>query len=291
MSDTSNVIVVKRRRKRNDAHHGGSWKIAYADFMTALMAFFLLMWLLSSTSEEQREGIAEFFTVFSYSSSSGSNGLLEGRVIDTDNSATAQNHSSPLAIAVLPPAPGQTAGPDESARDAKEDALNKAIEERENREFSETENNLREALREHPELANHLLLQRTPEGLRIHIIDQERSPMFALGSSQLAPQAEQLLRLVAGVVANVPNSIAVSGHTDGLPLNRSSYTNWELSADRANAARRILVDSRIPDARIFRVLGLADRQPLVPEDPKAPSNRRISILLMSTKAVQSELAR
>ncbi|WP_207462332.1 flagellar motor protein MotB [Azospirillum sp. SYSU D00513] len=287
MSDTSNVIVVKRRRKKADEAHGGAWKIAYADFVTAMMAFFLLMWLLSSTSKEQKEGIAEFFTVFNTSSSAGSNGLLEGRVIDETNSATAQNHSTPVAISVLPPAPGKTAGPDEQARDAREDAIEKAAEERENREFAETENHLREALLNRPEMAKHMLLERTPEGLRIHIVDQERTPMFALGSPQLVPQADELLRLVAGVVANVPNRISVSGHTDGLTLNRGSYSNWELSADRANAARRILVSSRIPEERILRVLGLADRQPLVPTDPKAPSNRRISILLMSTKAAQS----
>jgi chemotaxis protein MotB len=290
MSDTSNVIVVKRRRKKGNEAHGGAWKIAYADFVTAMMAFFLLMWLLSATSQEQKEGIAEFFTVFNLSSSAGSDGLLEGKVIDEPSSATAQNRSSPVAIAILPPAPGQTAGPEETARKQREEeALERAIEEQEKREFTETEDHLRDALLTHPEMANHLLLERTPEGLRIHIVDQERTPMFALGSSQLAPQANELLRLVAGVIANVPNRISVSGHTDGLPLSRANYSNWELSADRANAARRVLVMSRIPEERILRVLGLADRQPLVPETPNAPSNRRISILLMSAKAAQSAI--
>jgi chemotaxis protein MotB len=285
--DNAPTIIIKRPRKSIAAGHGGAWKIAYADFVTAMMAFFLVLWLLSSTTEEQRKGISDFFNVIA-SSNSGSNGLLEGRVIDEADRQTAINPSGFQPI-VLMPQPGtggagrplgselERNSPDSATGEAKAGTDSREIEEA---NFARIEQQLKEALREVPDLADNLLIERTPDGLRIQLVDQERSPMFASGSSVLAPGMERLLRLVAEMVARVPNRIAVGGHTDAHPFQRGIYSNWELSADRANAARRVLVGAGVPDMRIVRVLGLADRQPLIPEDPQAASNRRISILLM-----------
>jgi chemotaxis protein MotB len=284
------IIIIKRPRKAVADSHGGAWKIAYADFVTAMMAFFLILWLLSSTTEEQRKGISDFFNVIA-SSSGGSNGLLEGRVIDEADRQTATNPSGFQPV-VLMPQPGTggagrptTAGADSATPDEAEarELANRAAEEA---AFDRIEQQLKKALREVPDLADNLLIERTPDGLRIQLVDQEKSPMFASGSSVLASGMERLLRLVAEMVARVPNPIAVGGHTDAHPFQRGIYSNWELSADRANAARRVLIEARIPDMRIVRVLGLADRQPLIPEDPLAASNRRISILLMWMNATE-----
>jgi chemotaxis protein MotB len=182
-----------------------------------------------------------------------------------------------------PPAPKADAKTD---ADAPPPEAQGTAERREEADFAQIEENLEAAVQASPELSGNLIVERTPDGLRIQLIDQERSPMFASGSAIIVPRMAQLLNLVASMVGRVPNTIAVGGHTDGHPLTRGDYTNWELSADRANAARRLLVTSGVPDVRIVRMLGLADRQPLVRDDPMAASNRRISILLMSARAAK-----
>ena len=289
--DARPVIVIKRPRRGGDAHHGGAWKIAYADFVTAMMAFFLMLWLLSATTEVQRKGISDFFSVIS--NSSGANDVFAGKGMDM----AAQGLPSPMATGVSPivlmPAPGlgRTAAPkaDFEALPPAEAETAGTAERREDATFAEIEGSLEAAVKASPELAGNMIVERTPDGLRIQLIDQERSPMFASGSAIIVPRMAQLLNLVASMVGRVPNTIAVGGHTDAHPLTRGDYTNWELSADRANAARRLLVARGVPEARIVRVLGLADRQPLVRDDPMAASNRRISILLMSARAAKASL--
>jgi chemotaxis protein MotB len=272
------IIVIKRPKRGGDGHHGGAWKIAYADFVTAMMAFFLLLWLLSTTTEEQRRGISDYFNAIP-TGGAGANGVLQGKVLDIADLQRPSPTPNGAMPVVLMPAPGMgrplPQPTDESAR--REDAA-----------FAEIERNLEAAVKASPELAGNILVERTPDGLRIQLIDQERSPMFASGSAVIVPRMEQLLRLVAAMVARVPNTIAVGGHTDAYPLARGDYSNWELSAERANAARRLLVASGVPEARVVRVLGLADRQPLLKDDPMAASNRRISILLMSMLAAKGD---
>jgi chemotaxis protein MotB len=205
---------------------------------------------------------------------------------------------SPMATGVAPivlmPAPGvgQSPAPKADARadtDAPPPEAQGTVERREEATFAQIEEDLEAAVQASPELSGNLIVERTPDGLRIQLIDQERSPMFASGSAIIVPRMAQLLNLVASMAGRVPNTIAVGGHTDAHPLTRGDYTNWELSADRANAARRLLVARGVPEARIVRVLGLADRQPLVRDDPMAASNRRISILLMSARAAKASL--
>ena len=283
------MIVIKRPKRVGGAHHGGAWKIAYADFVTAMMAFFLLLWLLASTTEEQREGISNFFNAIP-TGGEGGNGVLQGTVIDTKDIMDARDPSG-AELAVFTPAPGFgiTVDDPDDGRDPEQEAAaereaEEAVKLQDEKAFAGVEHALKEALQKQPELGPNLVMDRTPDGLRIQIIDQERSPMFASGSAVLAPRMEQLLRLVGTLVAGMPNNVAVAGHTDANPFSRIDYGNWELSADRANAARRILANAGVPERRFVRVQGLADRQPLNSNDPLAPSNRRISVLLMSGTA-------
>ncbi|MEK0084967.1 flagellar motor protein MotB [Benzoatithermus flavus] len=273
---SSPIIVIKRPKKGGGGHHGGAWKIAYADFVTAMMAFFLLLWLLGATTEEQRKGISDYFNVVT-NSGGGSNGVLQGKVIDIAGGQRTAATPSGMTPIVLMPAPGLGRPLPQPTDDGAS---------REEAAFAEIERNLEAAVKDSPELAGNMLVERTPDGLRIQLIDQERSPMFASGSAVIVPRMEQLLKLVAAMVARVPNTIAIGGHTDAHPLQRGDYSNWELSAERANAARRLLVANGVPESRIVRVLGLADRQPLIKDDPMAASNRRISILLMSMRAAK-----
>ena len=281
------MIIIKRPRRAADGHHGGAWKIAYADFVTAMMAFFLLLWLLASTTEEQRKGISDYFSALPVGTGAGE-GVLQGKVIDTVEELSAREITGVETIELIP-APGYGVTAEEPSRGRRAESapaqpgdahLQAAQEARDEAAFTTVEQALEKALDTRPELAANLLIERTPDGLRIQIIDQERSPMFASGSAVLAPRMEQLLKLVGGLVAGVPNTIAVAGHTDAAPFMHDGYGNWELSADRANAARRLLTASGVPEARFVRVQGLADRQPLIAQDPLAPSNRRISVLLM-----------
>jgi chemotaxis protein MotB len=286
--DARPVIVIKRPRRGGAGHHGGAWKIAYADFVTAMMAFFLMLWLLGATTEDQRKGISDFFSVVA-NSSSAAGSVLAGKGMDVAAHGLPSPMASGVSPIVLMPAPGMghlSAPKADAEADAPPPEGQGPAERREEADFAQIEESLEAAVQDSPELSGNLMVERTPDGLRIQLIDQERSPMFASGSAVIVPRMAQLLNLVASMVGRVPNTIAVGGHTDGHPLTRGDYTNWELSADRANAARRLLVANGVPEARIVRVLGLADRQPLVRDDPMAASNRRISVLLMSAHAAK-----
>ena len=276
----SQPIIIKKIKKGGHGHHGGAWKVAYADFVTAMMAFFLLLWLLNVTTEEQKEGIADYFSPsVAVSTSSGGAGIFGGE--SPFKSDTKIDAAQPFGFVVDKPVGAESSG--EPSDMSQEDA-ERVVAEAEEEKFEQAEEELRQAMKEVPEMANlsdNLIIERTPEGLRIQIVDQENKPMFPLGGSQMYDKTRQLIGLVAQVIKKLPNKIAIAGHTDATPYRPgATFTNWELSADRANASRRELEKHGISTDRLFRVAGKAATDLLVPDEPQSARNRRISILLL-----------
>ncbi len=328
-------IIIRKEEVVEGGGHGGAWKVAYADFVTAMMAFFLLMWLLNATTEEQRKGLADYFSpnnVLSHSSSGvgqpfggrtafsdggmasdlGSVQVTQGhqpavdQVDEDDSDVVAQprphrndtksdapdlgGKSAPARPGVGPAAAAQiartSAAPAGSAvaqRPPTDAELKAELEKREKQAFDQAAQQIREAVRGDPslrDLANQLAIDMTPEGLRIQLLDADREPMFPFGSAEPNDRARQLLQKVAPVLAHLTQDISIAGHTDAAPFAGPGRTNWELSADRANATRRLLVDAGLQQSRIRSVTGNAERDPLVPEDPLAAANRRIAIVVL-----------
>ncbi len=331
------TIVLRRVEEGGHGHHGGAWKVAYADFVTAMMAFFLLMWLLNATTEEQRRGIADFFAPSNVMSrsNSGAGEPFGGRTPHeseqvTQNAGAIRLQRGPLPVlpdveteeevdtparpvprragpegpdeeaeprrvaaarAEAPPGeadPG--AGPDRRAygeadpRTLSDAALRAEAARRERVAFERAAEELRAAVAADPALADlgrQLLIEQAPEGLRIQLLDAERQPMFALGGSAPNERARLLLARVAAVAARLPNPVAVTGHTDATPFRGGpERSNWDLSAERANATRRLLAEAGLPESRIRSVAGYAERQPLLPDQPNAAANRRVAITLI-----------
>jgi len=281
-------IIVKKVKKGGHGHHGGAWKVAYADFVTAMMAFFLLLWLLNSVTQEQLEGISDYFSPVSTSTAtSGSDDMLAGKVIAEEGALQADRSQPSVTVDLPPPKAGQGLSEAEGGGtpdEISEDALDELVQEREEQQFEEAEQALRDAIEANPQfrqLAKSLLIENTPEGLRIQLVDQEGLAMFPRGSPQMYLHTRKVLELVAGVIQQMPQDLAISGHTDATPfVTDSGYGNWELSADRANAARRALGRYGIPALRIARVTGRAATEPLLIDDPEAPGNRRLSVVLL-----------
>lgn len=303
------IIIKKIKKVAHGAHHGGSWKVAYADFVTAMMAFFLLLWLISATTEEQKKGIAEYFApTIAKDTTSGSGGILGGRSLDSDGAMISDRQSPSVTVSLQEPGQSdEEAGqPSDMAMmdgyeydadspyeasdvaDISAEAARQRLIEEEERQFREAEHQLRQAIQDIPDiqqLAQNLIIDHTPEGLRIQIVDQDRLSMFPRGSAVMVEQAHKLLELVAKVIERMPNQVSITGHTDSTQFsNSTSYTNWELSTDRANASRRALLAAGVPEDRIETVIGKADQEPLVDEDPASPRNRRISIVLLREAA-------
>ncbi|WP_387464986.1 flagellar motor protein MotB [Photorhabdus sp. RM323S] len=263
-----NVSVIRvKRRKRNDiGHHGGSWKIAYADFMTAMMAFFLVMWLLAISSPQELTRIAEYFRT-----------PLQVAINKGERSSDSSN-----------PIPG--GGQDILYQEG--DIL-RQVEVVEDNDESRRLNRLREQLDQliitDPRLKAlrpHLLIDMMDEGLRIQIIDRENRPMFMIGSAKVESYMSDILRAIAPILNGIPNKISLSGHTDDLKYANGDrgYSNWELSADRANASRRELLIGGLDEGKILRVVGMASTVRLKQEDASSPVNRRISILVLNKQA-------
>jgi len=280
-------IIIKKVKKGGHAHHGGSWKVAFADFATAMMAFFLLMWLMEATTEEQRGAISEYFNnpsdiqgaspVPSPSPIQGPGGASTSSMIKLGGMELHHDAAPPAPIA--PPTPGvQTATrPDDDG--AQEEKLD-------NERLAALMDALKKGIDERESLAKYkdqILLDVTPEGVRIQIIDHERRSMFPLGSARLEDFSSDILKELAHIVSGVPNRISISGHTDRKPYVAVNYTNWELSADRANAARRALLAGGLAPEKIGRVVGLASSVLLEPSAPESPVNRRISIVVMNKR--------
>ena len=251
------VIIKKVIKKGGHAHHGGAWKLAYADFVTAMMAFFLLMWLLGSTDEKTRKGISEYFQD-PYEASRIDKGL----------------------IATL----------DEIAP-TEMDQQSEKIDEMQLEQLKEKIKKMIEANPKLAEVKDQIKLETTPEGLRIQIIDNKNMPMFKSASSETEPQIQLILRALAPVINKLPNKISINGHTDSrpFPLNKKGYSNWELSSDRANAARQELNNGGLAEEKILRVTGLSASIPYNPGDLQDPMNRRISIIVMNKKTEQHVL--
>ncbi len=346
-------VVIRREEVVDSGHHGGAWKVAYADFVTAMMAFFLLMWLLNATTEAQRKGLADYFTpanAFSHNSSGsgepfgghtpydsgsevsdkGAQAVIPGTALPaptqpsdsaTDPQASAgqrqpadgeqdgrqgKSGQSPVAGDTLPgggQATAASAAParadylaqaasgsaplaDPHATDATQladAALRAELDRRERAAFEQAAQAIRAAVQGDPalaDLARQLSIDMTPEGLRIQLLDADRQPMFATGSADPDARARALLAKVAPVLAKLPESISIAGHTDAAPYYGGDKTNWELSTERANATRRLLVENGLDEGRFRSVTGNADRDPLLPADPLAAANRRIAIVVL-----------
>ena len=288
MSGNKPVVIKKVKQVIGGGHHGGAWKVAYADFVTAMMAFFLLMWLINTTSPEQKRGIADYFAPASVSrSTQGSDGLLGGTAFQEDGArASGSNRQIDEELSAENQRTKSGGSADEGETQAgvpSESALAQAMSKRETAKFASAEASLRQALQDLPdyaELSKNIIIEQNDDGLNIQLVDQEGRAMFSGSSSDPLPRTQHLLNTVAKVITQLPNRISISGHTDTSAPSRSGYSNWDLSADRANAARRILEKAGVESDRIFQVAGKGDREPLYPDDPDLPANRRISITLM-----------
>jgi len=291
---TAPVIVIKK--VIGDGHggaHGGAWKIALADMMTAMMAFFLLMWLLGASNEDQRKSIAEYFKPTSQSSLelgklAGSDGMFGGSsIIDPDGLPFRAKQTNMLNI-VTPKSQGGPTENDPSPRgsDSKEsDEELKAKMEAEKASFEKLEKDLKENLEKNPNLKNlkdQVQFARDKDGLRIEIIDKADFAMFGLGTANMTPRAQGLLLEVGKLLTGLPNKVALRGHTDSLAFaNTNNRNNWTLSSERAEATRKNLEQQGIQEARFARIEGVADTVPYNPTDPKDPRNRRISITILN----------
>ncbi len=340
------TIVLKRIEEGGHGHHGGAWKVAYADFVTAMMAFFLLMWLLNATTEEQRRGLADFFnptnvmatgasgvgmpfggrtqnSVGNMASDAGTLTAQRGprpTITDLEEEDDSTTPAEPFARREGPRGeeetpPPQVAAPggqghfgleggaqgpggaqaQAQAHTAQEGlseteaarltdaALRAELARREEAALQRAAEQLRESLRADPalaEVARQLMVEVTQEGLRIQLLESDGTPMFATGNAQPSERARAAIRAVAQAAQRLPNPVSVTGHTDSTPFRGGGRSNWDLAAERANAARRLLTEAGLPESRLAQVSGLADREPLLRDRPEAPANRRVAITLL-----------
>ena len=280
--DGQRPIVVKRIKKVAGGHHGGAWKIAYADFVTAMMAFFLLMWLIGSTAKGDLQGIAEYFqtplkVAMSGGSGSGdSSSVIQGGGRDLTRKDGQTKKSN-----------GNTIKKSSSSKD-----LQAELERIESAKLKTLKVKIEALIDANAVLKlykKQLLIDITSEGLRIQIIDEQNRPMFATAKAELQPYTREILQEIGHALNDVPNKISLSGHTDAAQYSSGEkyYSNWELSADRANASRRELIAGGMDDKKVLRVVGLSSAIPFDKQDPLNPANRRISIIVMNKKAEET----
>lgn len=276
-AENNKPIIIKRIKKSGGGgHHGGAWKIAYADFVTAMMAFFLLMWLLGSTSKGDLQGIADYFktpllvALAGGSGSGDSSSIIKGGGMDLSRSY------------------GQIKEGEIPSRNKKINfkAAQAEVDRVERDRLMALRRRVEAVMAENPSLSqfkNQILLDLTTEGLRIQIVDEQNRPMFSSGRAELLPHTRNILREIGKVLNDVPNRISLSGHTDATPFSsgEKGYSNWELSSDRANASRRELISAGMDEKKVLRVVGLSSAVPFNREDVFDPANRRISIIVMN----------
>ncbi|MBY0576303.1 MAG: flagellar motor protein MotB [Gallionellaceae bacterium] len=289
MADDKNKkpIVIKRIKKTAGGTHGGAWKIAYADFVTAMMAFFLLMWLLSSTTKGDLKGIADYFrtplkvALWGGSGTGDSSSILKGGGEDLTRKA------GQIKRGELPPE-NKIINVKINSQEARRLERQKELE-----KLKELKSSIENAINNNASLQqfkNQILLDITSEGLRIQIVDEKNRPMFQIGSAQLEPYTKEILHEIGKMLNEVPNKISISGHTDAALYSGGSkgYSNWELSADRANASRReLIVGGMTEEGKVVRVVGLSSAVLFKPEEPLNPMNRRISMIVMNKQAEEA----
>jgi chemotaxis protein MotB len=311
--EAKGITIIKREEVVEGGHHGGAWKVAYADFVTAMMAFFLLMWLLNATTEEQRRGIADYFSPSATlaTQKSGSGQPLSGKSPFEEGQAISDKGSVAVMNANAPPVEDEDDGSDtlatrtvhgpanpnsveytQQSANAKGKLVNQpgagpkaaeAARRQEQADFTKAAASIQKAIQYDPALAplaRQLSVDVTPDGLRVQIRDSEGLPMFDTGSAEPTARATAVLQHLTPILLKLKEPISIAGYTDAQPYTRIGRTNWDLSADRANATRRILTENGLPDERILDVTGHGDRDLLVPAEPEAASNRRIAILLV-----------
>jgi chemotaxis protein MotB len=274
-------IIVRRAKSHGHAHHGGAWKIAYADFVTAMMAFFMLMWILGATNEDQRRGIADYFTptLIQMKNSGGSNGIMGGRSLEAEEGTAphATLHGKrPTAITG-----GTGEGTLAAAASGRPVANRRSADEE---RFRKVERIIAARLAGDPTLKGlkgQIRFVRVRDGLRIDMIERADFSMFGLGTAALTPEARLMVRTVAAAIATTSQLLIVRGHTDGLGFTRAGANNWTLSTLRADATRQALSTAGIADGRFRRIEGVADTDPFNPADRNDPRNRRISVTLMT----------
>jgi chemotaxis protein MotB len=279
-------IIIKKVKKGGHAHHGGAWKLAYADFVTAMMAFFLLMWLLGTTTEPERRGIAEYFQD-PFKASTEEKGADIG-----DRTSIIQAGGADLTSQDQ----GQIdKGMTTEIKDISPEEIEQKAEQIEKEKLENLKAKIQAKIDSTPELTefkDQIKLEITSEGLRILIVDAQNRPMYKLASAEPEPQIKTILRALAPVINELPNKVSLNGHTDARPFppNQQKYTNWELSSDRANAARYELTQGGLGEEKVLRVIGLSSSVPYNPTtEPLDPINRRISIIVMNKKTEQEIL--
>ena len=290
MSEDLRPIVIKRIKKGAAGHHGGAWKLAYADFVTAMMAFFLLMWLLGSTASGDLKGIADYFQnplKVSFSGGSGAGdatSILKGGGQDLSRSSGQVKRGDVEAERKVNP----------GARDARTEDVRKEFERREKISLNELKSSIEKLIDDNTMLRqfkNQLLMDVTTEGLRIQIIDEKNRPMFDTSSAELKPYSKVILREIGKALNAVPNKVSFSGHTDAAQFSggEKGFSNWELSANRANASRREMIAGGMDENKVLRVVGLSSTVLFDKNDPLSPSNRRINIVVLNKRTEEAML--
>ncbi len=279
-------IIIKKVKKGGHAHHGGAWKLAYADFVTAMMAFFLLMWLLGTTTEPERKGIAEYFQD-PFKASSEEKGADVGdrtSIIEAGGSDITSQDQGQVDKGMTP-----------EKKEITPEEIEQKAEKIEKEKLEHLKEKIQEKIDSTPELTefkDQIKLEITSEGLRILIVDAQNRPMYKLASAETEPQIKLILKALAPVINELPNRVSLNGHTDARPFppNQKKYTNWELSSDRANAARYELTQGGLAEQKVLRVIGLSSSVPYsAATEPLDPINRRISIIVMNKKTEQEIL--
>ncbi len=273
--DTNKQPIIIKKIFKGGGHHGGAWKIAFADFATAMMAFFMLLWILGSTTKEQKAAISQYFknpSAFEGASTAPSQNQGEG------TGSTPSLIAFEGAVDMAPESP-QSAALDQQQLEEMTAAADKE-------RLEELKEELEKAVENSPTLQPYkeqLLIDIVSEGLRIQIVDKENRSMFDSGSAQLKSYTTDILKELGTMINQVPNRISLTGHTDARPLARGGLSNWELSTERANAARRALMVGGMQEDKVGRVVGFADTVPFDKTDPNNPVNRRISIIVLNKK--------
>ena len=284
--DCVRQIIVKKIKKSGGGHHGGAWKIAYADFVTAMMAFFLLMWLLGSTSKAQKEGISDYFkTPLKVAMMGGTSVGASDTLIKGGGGKDFTKKSGQVK---------KVDGPDDKKTKIDAEEAKKALEKAEKVKLEELKQKIEQAIDDSPNLSkfkNQLLLDITSDGLRVQIVDEQNRAMFNSSKADMQPYAKKILQELGQVLNGVTNKISLSGHTDATPYpdGEKSYSNWELSADRANASRRELVAGGMDETKLLRIVGLSSASLFDKENPFNATNRRISIIIMNKQAEENAL--